>query len=606
MTASYDQKWTELPADVWQAVTSFCGTGELVRFRTCSSSQSAARALSHALYKVSSLNLSHCPVLDTKALAGIFARCPNAEAVIGVHCGRLLEAQQDVLPAVPSSCRRLGLRLCDSWPSVHAASTFISGAADWLLGLEQLEVAWNPTTQVGEHTIDEMVMAAAQAVVRSWNLQSLQSLHLLRAPSALASGILLNALHRSAQLRVVQLADVQLPRAGSPFWRTLEEFTYRCEHGHGAVIDDTLLELLAAAAPPLKVLRLQVQSRFVAGGDLLEHGLVTAQGLALLKPILRSLQDLRFSSLVGAFCLETDIELLMLLSNGLGPDLRRLDLEGFPKMGDASLLEMMRGCRQDEGGRGVEALRLLNTAVSDAAFANGLCDSLAPSLKEVRLSGNPDITDGSIQCIAEGGRCVGLERLALGGGGFSDAGLVAMISGARGLRALFLNECDITDDGLLRLAEECPCLRDLGISSCHALTAIGLAALERIPLASLRLDGCPRITSLAVAALLDVLGQHLISLSLEYCEKLNNGAFRALSEGVCWPRLQHLRLIGVKISGVVLRWCTAEVLPSLQRLDLWRDHLPKCLQDAKVQFRRDRPDVTLGQRGHCTRGWSNW
>jgi len=256
----------------------------------------------------------------------------------------------------------------------------------------------------------------------------------------------------------------------------------------------------------------------------------------------------------------------------------------------------------------LEALRLLNTGVSDAVFVNGLVDALAPSLRELRLSGGRIcLGDGALQWLVEMNRCHALERLALGGPSFSVAAFTVVFRSARNLRALHLRDTSITDDALIALGSSSTLLQEIGISDA-SITDRGLQALLGLPLESLRLGGCPLVSNSGVTDLLNAAGPRLASLSLEHCKNLKGSCIGALQQGVCWPRLQHLRLIGVKLTGAELAWCSADVLPDLRRLEVWLPRWPKCFEEAEAQFREKRPRVILGLRrsGHGTLGWVNW
>merc|ERR1711971_265065 len=168
----------------------------------------------------------------------------------------------------------------------------------------------------------------------------------------------------------------------------------------------------------------------------------------------------------------------MLLSGALSPELKRLDLEGSPQLSDASLLEMLEPTRSS-----LESLRLLGTAVSDVAFVNGLDQALAPTLKELRLSGGSSaLGDATLECLAEARRFRGLERFAIGGRSFSHHGVSTSLTGAESLRALFLSDCAVNDKTIDLIVQEAPRLEEIGISGCFQVTNVALQALRRLPL----------------------------------------------------------------------------------------------------------------------------
>jgi len=270
-------------------------------------------------------------------------------------------------------------------------------------------------------------------------------------------------------------------------------------------------------------------------------------------------------------------------------------------------LEILSSARSSNGGC-IETLRLLNTAVSDAAFVNGLVDALAPSLRELRLSGGRiGLGDGALEWMVEMDRCHALERLALGGLSFSDAAFTIVFRSARGLLALHLRDTNVTDDALVALGASCPSLKEVGISDAN-ITDVGVQALHLLPLESLRLGGCPYVSNRGITELLDAVGPRLLSLSLEHCKMVKGACLTALQQGVRWSRLQHLRLIGVKLTGAELEWCSEHVLPDLRRLEVWLPNWPRCFEEAEKKFHEARPQVILVLRrsGHGTLGWANW
>jgi len=139
------------------------------------------------------------------------------------------------------------------------------------------------------------------------------------------------------------------------------------------------------------------------------------------------------------------------------------------------------------------------------------------------LCGVSTVTDDTLAVIAE--QCAALEHLALDrrvdvGPQVSDTGLIDIAERCPNLRGLSLPWCSrVTDAGLTAVAEHCPLLDALDVSFCHKLTdATLLAVLDRCGegLASLRLEACDRITEQAVVAIAQ-LAPGLRTLSLAGC-----------------------------------------------------------------------------------------
>lgn len=587
-----------LPADAWRTVAQLSSLRDLARLRASASCAAAAAALHAALAGLRAVDLAAVPPPSRRVLAALFARCRSLETLAGLHCGNLASGTSagstEALPELPPSCRKLGLRFGDAWTPT-SCSAFVKEVSAWVSApLEHLTLAWNPPEDDGR------VCSVAGAMKETWRAASLRSLVAHRAPPALGSVLMERAESEGAQLHVVHLVDVELPPTRNCFWRHLVELSFIHSKGPTPINDD-LLAQIAQAGPPLRVLRL-VDRREEASA----RPCVTIGGLVALRALLLGLEELRLARTFGVFCDAGDIDLLMFLGSALGSRLRHLDLEGFPRLSDGALLEMLDVAREGKSGV-LQALRLLGTAVTDAAFVNGLDKALAPSLRELRLSGNPALGDSSLCCLAEAGRCQALERLALGGRGFGDVGLVAILASTRCLRALHLRESSITNEALENLVVHAPMLTEVGISGLPGLSDVGIKALCNLPLASLRIGSCSGVSNQGIADLLHVLGPRLSSLSLEYCSGLSNCCLSPLTRGACWLRLQHLRLVGIKVSGAVLHWCcAASGLPDLRRLQVWRARLPECFVEAEAEFRRRRPGVVLVLRRGGPLGWSNW
>lgn len=597
--------WIALPPDAWRVVATFCNLAELGRLHASNRCGTSSVALGHSLENLRELDFSRVLQPSSALLRRIFERCPQATAVLGLYCASLTlsssvaAAGEEVppqLPRLPPSCRRLALRLSDSW-SVKEVADFLQAMAAWVAPpLEHLTVLWNP-----QDDASKKAAAAAQAVEGAWQCFAVRSLFLHRAPQLLGRGILQKSLHHGCSMQAAHLVDVAFPAPRGPFWERLTELSYTYEKGPAA-INDGMLRLLAQAAPPLRILRLV--DRHVEDW----RPSVTIDGLVAMKPIFQELAELRLSRVFGAFCDASDIDLLMFLEGALGPGLVHLDLEGFPRLSDSALLEMVSGIRTSPLRKGLEVLRILSTSVSDAAFVNGLDEALAPSLRELRLSSNTRMGDGPLLWLAEAGRCSALERLTLGGASFCDSGFLAVVSTASNLRALHLREISLSDGAFAALPAGTPHLQELGLSGIYGAGDASLQAMHGLPLASLRLANCPGFTSLALSELLDAVGPgSLASLSLEHCAGVCNSSLQGLSNGGRWPRLQHLRLIGVKVSGVILSWFGEGSLPELRRLELWRAKWPDRFRQAEALFRATRPEVVLSvRRTGGALGWTNW
>ena len=123
---------------------------------------------------------------------------------------------------------------------------------------------------------------------------------------------------------------------------------------------------------------------------------------------------------------------------------------------------------------------------ADVDYVSRMCTNLT-SLSLVWC----DITDQSLFALSQ--NCSQLLSLNLTNtSAITDAGVVALSQGCHQLRALDLSDCKkITDNGVIALAQGCPQLTSLYLSCCINITDAGVIALAQ---------GCPRLLSFELTA----------------------------------------------------------------------------------------------------------
>ncbi|KAJ1447964.1 hypothetical protein M885DRAFT_450782, partial [Pelagophyceae sp. CCMP2097] len=152
---------------------------------------------------------------------------------------------------------------------------------------------------------------------------------------------------------------------------------------------------------------------------------------------------------------------LRALARHCGGDLRRVDVDGAPRVNDAALLALAATC---------------------------------PQLRKLGVDGCSRVTDVGVAAVAR--NCALLERLRAGGCGGTTKPLTDESGMALGL-LVFLKTCDLSRsrvgvEGLLAMARGCASLEVLRLVGCDDVTDAGVAALlaRCKRLHTLNLHGC--------------------------------------------------------------------------------------------------------------------
>ena len=136
---------------------------------------------------------------------------------------------------------------------------------------------------------------------------------------------------------------------------------------------------------------------------------------------------------------------------------------------------------------------------------------MCPNLTTLRLDGC-DITNQSLFALSQ--NCSQLLSLTLKlTDAITDAGIVALSQGCCQLTSLDLTDCKkITDNGVIALAQGCPQLTSLYLNDCENITNAGVIALAQ---------GCPRLLSFELTASNHITDASVIALA-QACRKLTN------------------------------------------------------------------------------------
>ena len=151
-------------------------------------------------------------------------------------------------------------------------------------------------------------------------------------------------------------------------------------------------------------------------------------------------------------------------------------------------------------------------------------------------------------------KCPELRSLILQGSYLTDVGLQAIGARCPHLETLQIFNCQgIKHEGLIAIAQGCPQLKDVDLTGARRLRDRGVCALAQLPLNSLYLHTCKKITDKSLRALGRApAGKHLKFLNLCGCVKITDAGVMALAPPVSnagasietgLPRLESLNLV---------------------------------------------------------------
>ncbi|KAI5707386.1 hypothetical protein M8J77_001426 [Diaphorina citri] len=155
------------------------------------------------------------------------------------------------------------------------------------------------------------------------------------------------------------------------------------------------------------------------------------------------------------------------------PDLLRLDLSSCSRLTDLSVLALVSSCTR------LQSLRIRNCAGLTDVSARDL-NRVLSSLQHVDISHCNQITGaGLAQMFAS--PAPHLHSLILSGLNLTPALFLPLPSQCTQIRVLDLSYCftTVTDETLGAVFRHCPCLTELSLVSCDAVTDFGLMGLNR-------------------------------------------------------------------------------------------------------------------------------
>ena len=104
---------------------------------------------------------------------------------------------------------------------------------------------------------------------------------------------------------------------------------------------------------------------------------------------------------------------------------------------------------------------------------------LGPKLRYLSAAKCHRITDRGVSAVAK--HCYKLRYLNVRGcEAVSDRSLETLARNCNKLRSLDIGKCDVTDSGLIQIAEKIPSLRKLSVRGCEMISDVGVEARRRV------------------------------------------------------------------------------------------------------------------------------
>jgi F-box/leucine-rich repeat protein 2/20 len=211
----------------------------------------------------------------------------------------------------------------------------------------------------------------------------------------------------------------------------------------------------------------------------------------------------------------------------------------------------------------VTSLRLHGPTVCDLEVRAAA--ALNQSLTRLDLTQCDNVTDKALALLA--GECKSLRALvALGCRDITNEGVRSLGRGCRELTSLCLGWCDISDNALLVLSEQCTLLEELDVSGCGRISDAGVSAVTNgcRCLSTLSIEGCREVSAWAVASG----SAPITSLNMGGCTLVTDGGVGAIA--AAYPRLRALSLRLCRAVGDVALKYLAMRCPQLTSLDISR------------------------------------
>ncbi|XP_025107271.1 F-box/LRR-repeat protein 14-like [Pomacea canaliculata] len=189
------------------------------------------------------------------------------------------------------------------------------------------------------------------------------------------------------------------------------------------------------------------------------------------------------------------------------PDLEHLGLQDCQKLTDQALKHVSVG---------LCALKTVNLSFCASVTDTGIKFlSKMGSLRELNLRSCDNISDIGLGYLSEG--CTSLTALDVSFcDKVGDQGLAFLSQGLFSLRSLSLNACNISDEGIQRLANTLHDLTTLNIGQCSRISdkSLGLIADRLRHLTSIDLYGCTQITTVGLEKIMQLPSLSTLNLGL--------------------------------------------------------------------------------------------
>ena len=246
------------------------------------------------------------------------------------------------------------------------------------------------------------------------------------------------------------------------------------------------------------------------------------------------------------------------------PHLRSLDLS-YSSIADADLENLAKH---------LSTLTTLNLQGCDQLTDRSLqlLSFMCPNLTDLNLSECPLFTDRGVEALFQGSRCKKLTHINLACCNISDNALQILANECPNLIFLSCEKCSLLSDNGVQALSGCPGLNFLNLSGCHLITDEGLTTLSNWcnRLTQLDLGGCHFLTDEGVTALSENCAR-LTELHLTECTHISDISLLSLSEGCRELTLLNLSgcvLITDEGVGAISRRCKQLSHLLLARCDL--------------------------------------
>ncbi|KAK0417453.1 hypothetical protein QR680_013018 [Steinernema hermaphroditum] len=265
--------------------------------------------------------------------------------------------------------------------------------------------------------------------------------------------------------------------------------------------------------------------------------------------------------------------------------LTRLDLENCTAITDRAMRFIGEGCK---------SLEYLNISWCENIQDRGVhfAASGCRRLKELILKGCDGLTENCFGDLVKDKHFGNLKRLNLLGCFITDGTVAKVAELCPLLEYLCLSTCtQISDAAVVALSHSCHLLRVLELSGCSLLTDTGFASLAKYchDLESMDLEDCSLITDVTINNLHNGC-PNLANLTLSHCELITDGGL----EQLCSSHRGCLRVLELDncplVTDNALDFFRA-MGEQLERIELF--DCPSVTKDGIARFKQFRPDVEV-------------